>query len=353
MRVYFFLRPQGPPESSNYQHCAVALGEGLRALGVPFCANVDYWREKDGFLFRRDPAVVPEDCSIIITGDEYGQESPVPGHLFGGGRRTVHIDSSDGWRTRAEAPAYRRFDLVLRTHSNAHYRYPSNVRPWAFGLTERILSHSSGGLPFQERARALLWPFRVSHPVRSRASGVRSDLSGRFPADDSVDAAPGPELLEEHALWAATGRRHYPAFFSRLRQTMLCAAFGGYFAPGILGRTESLGERTLYAVCSRLRVATRTVMQFDSWRFWESLASGCLTLQLDYHRYGCLLPEMPVSRTHYAGIDLAERDPSAWILDSSDEELASVACTGRDWAVEHYAPAPTARRLLRLLGERV
>ncbi len=57
--IYFFLRPPGPPEAAGYQHCMVALGEGLRSLGMPFFANRDYWREPGGLLFRGTRPSVP------------------------------------------------------------------------------------------------------------------------------------------------------------------------------------------------------------------------------------------------------------------------------------------------------
>jgi hypothetical protein len=351
-RVYFFLHPQGPPEDASYQHCAVAIGEGLRSIGMAYSSNIDYWLGATGPLFRHEAGIGPEECAILVVNDEYDRIGTIPDHLFGGGRRTVYIDSSDGWRTRAEDRYYRRFDLVLRTHYNRHYRYPENIRPWAFGLTERIVAACKEPGPFGSREPRILSAFRVSHPVRNAASRVvLHQLSRRFSVDQEIDPPPRRESTGDYSLWAATGRRHYPQYFVRLQKSALCAAFGGYFAPGVFRSTESFGERALYAAYWRLAARSKTVMQFDSWRFWESLAAGCLTLQVDYDRYGCCLPEMPAAGIHYAGFDLGARDCASWVIDARDEELASAAESGREWCIRHYSPQATAQRLLSLLGE--
>ncbi|HUW39954.1 MAG TPA: glycosyltransferase [Rectinemataceae bacterium] len=352
-RVYFFLRPQGAPEAAGYQHCLVALAEGLEELGIPFGANRDYWKEDGRVLFRRDEALRPEDCEVLMTSDEYtGSGGEMPASLLDGRRRTVYVDSSDGWRTRAEAPEYRRFDLVLRTHYNRRYRYPGNVKPWAFGLTRRIIGAcggAGGSVPgFAGREPRVLVNFRVGHPVRQAAELLLAPaLAERFAIDRSVDEPPasGPD----RGLWEATGRRHYPSFYARLVSSRACAAFGGYFAPGLFGSTEALPERALYAAFWRLGRRTRTVMQFDSWRFWESLAAGCLTLHVDLAAYGCALPVEPRPGEEYLGFDFDRRDCAAPLRESSDEELGRIAAAGRSWALEHYSPRAQAARLLQLL----
>jgi hypothetical protein len=330
----------------------IALAEGLRELEVPFHSNICYWNEGGTSLFDVTPGMKPEDCDVVVTSDEYEPFGTIPSGLFGSGRKTVFVDSSDGWRTRTEAETYRKFDVVLRTHYNDRYRYPENVHPWAFGLTNRILAACVRPEPFHQRKARVLVNFRVSHPVRRAAvDRVLPQIAARFAPDANRDETP-VEGSQDRSLWEATGRRHYASFFLRLKRTMVCAAFGGYFAPGIFRSTERLPERILYNLIGRANKRTRTVMQFDSWRFWESLAAGCLTLQADYERYGCLLPEEPKSRTHYAGIDFDSRDRAQFLLDSDLDDLAEVADRGRQWAFEHYSPAAVASRLLRMLGYR-
>jgi hypothetical protein len=35
------------------------------------------------------------------------------------------------------------------------------------------------------------------------------------------------------------------------------------------------------------------IARWESWRFWESLASGCATVALDFEEYGLVLPVIP------------------------------------------------------------
>jgi hypothetical protein len=351
-RFYFFLRPQGVPTDSGYQHCLVAIAEGLRQLDVPYSSNICYWREGASYLLNADSRVLPEDCEVVITSEEYERFGTLPKSLFSGGRKTVFVDAADGWRTRTERKNYRQFNLVLRTHFNRCYRYPENVHPWAFGLTSRILAACADPKPFEQREKRMLVNFRVGQPVRKEAAEkVLTKLAARFALDSSFDQPPEGKGLDT-VYWEATGRRHYPTFFERLQTTMGCAALSGYFAPGVFGSTESIAERALYKLVSRLGKRTHTIMQFDSWRFWESMAAGCLTLQVDYGRYGCCLPAEPYSGVHYAGIDFESPKSVQFLLDSDLKTLAAVACAGRQWALENYSPVVTARRLLGLLGYR-
>jgi hypothetical protein len=349
--IYFLLRPLGDPEHSGYQHCIIALAEGLQSLAIPFFSNIDYWQTKDGHLFCSNRNVDPADCDVLVSSNEYEGVGNMPDALFRGGRRTVYLDTSDGWRTRCESSAYRRYDIILRTHLNAHYSYPKNIYPWAFGLTQRMIDACENPLPFEKRKQRVLVNFRVSHAVRRVAEKkVLPGLKERFEIDRSVDDAPAPDSGVERLLWEATGRRHSGSFYARLKSSMICAAFGGQFSPGIFRRTENLAERVLNNAVWQMGRTTGTIMQFDSWRFWESMAAGCLTLQADYERFGCCLPVMPQNGIHYAGIDLLARDSTQSLRDSSLQDLAKIAEAGRAWALEHYSPAAVARRLMSLLS---
>ncbi len=88
------------------------------------------------------------------------------------------------------------------------------------------------------------------------------------------------------------------------------------------------------------------IIQFDSWRFWESLAAGCLTFHFDFEKYGMTLPVMPENRVHYIGVDLNNIDETIGFIEQNPDRLAEIAANGRKWALEHYSPRPTAQRFL-------
>jgi hypothetical protein len=91
------------------------------------------------------------------------------------------------------------------------------------------------------------------------------------------------------------------------------------------------------------------VVRWDSWRFWESLAAGCLTFHLDFEKYGFLLPEMPMPWKHYIPIDMADPVGSVERFMDSRSRWSEIAHGGREWALKHYSPTACARRLLRLM----
>jgi hypothetical protein len=100
----------------------------------------------------------------------------------------------------------------------------------------------------------------------------------------------------------------------------------------------------------RTGLETGTVAQFDSWRFWESLAAGCLTFHVDLERYDCLLPVAPENGRHYFGIDLGSPGREAERVLRSADSFGEIAARGRQWALEHYTPLATARRFVQSLS---
>jgi hypothetical protein len=88
------------------------------------------------------------------------------------------------------------------------------------------------------------------------------------------------------------------------------------------------------------------IIRWDSWRWWESLAAGCLTFHLDFERYGFHLPVMPRAWEHYVPIDLADPKGTVDRLMAERPRWAAIAASGRTWARTHYGPEAVARRFL-------
>jgi hypothetical protein len=90
------------------------------------------------------------------------------------------------------------------------------------------------------------------------------------------------------------------------------------------------------------------LLQFDSWRFWESLASGCLTIHAYFDKYCILLPVMPINGTHYFGVDFTnlERTRQRFLDINSHKTIAN---SGREWVLKNYSPEAVATRLLDLI----
>lgn len=347
MRVYFFCREPGPAEAAGYEHGLVALAEGLRALGVAVAGNRNLWPQDHGWLIPQAQESPEAFDVVVISSESHAGGGRLPDeYLKIRGPRRVYLDQADGWRTEASSDRDWPADVVLRTHYNSHFRYPSRVRPWAFGLTNRMLQSCAGGRPARERDPVVLCNFRVGHPVRDRlTSSLKSRFLGRWTWDDRIDIRP-PQGQEDLKWWALTGRRHNPAYYERLQTAQGCLAFGGFFAPDFASAPTSIVGRLGYRLVQRAGWATRTLTQFDSWRFWESLAAGSVTVHGPLAEWGAVLPVMPEDGEQYVSYEPRISDHD--FLARWDRYLAGSG--GQAWAITHYGPRPTATRFLEILA---
>ncbi len=360
LRFYFFLLPQHEAaQSTRYQHPAIALGEGFRSLGIPFVSNVDHWLAASASnpLFRSDPGVDPYTCSaVFFTSDWLDEGHSIPPHLFDGADRpiTVYLDHEDGSRIKSLRPGFPKFDLVLKAHYSATMPFPASFRPWAFGLTDRIIEATRPRDPIEPRLQRLLVSYRHSaypHAVRKFMDRAFLDrLDGKLDVDHydtDLDLAPR-DATTEH-LWRMTGRRHSSHYYAALRQSAACACFGGYFIPRVPSKESHVLSRLSKRVLGRFRLATSRIVQFDSWRLWESLAAGCASIHLDFDRYAARFPVMPRNWEHYIGLDLKHLDRDITRMTAEAGLLERIGQAGREWSLAHYGPAPTARRFLDLI----
>jgi hypothetical protein len=355
--VYFFLRPYRTKADAGFQHRCVALAEGFQKIGVPYFSNIDYWRfgpELEKTLFRRDASVEPSDCDVLVCEQAFFDDNkrlPLQFAQPSKKYRTVFIDSSDGWRTPALGEYSKGVDIVLKCHFNTRFRYGDNVRPWAFGLTDRIQETLNSPLPWSQRRKAVLYNFRCTHPVRSVANTrFLPHLAPSLLADGTTDNE-APRGRYDSFMWDQTGGRHHPSFYARLEQNAACAAFGGYFVPTFSSSLDSLALRAAYRFITASHMQTRSVAQFDSSRLWESLAAACLTFHVDLERYGCLLPAMPTNGVHYYGVDLSRPEKEAERIRECESSFEAVSQAGREWCIANYSSEATARRFLKFVAE--
>ncbi|MEY2831241.1 MAG: hypothetical protein RLZZ574_499 [Cyanobacteriota bacterium] len=360
-KIFFYCYPMGSPEEPYYQDLAICLGEGLKQLGIPFYADRNYWQlspKSSDCLFQHDPRFGPDDCKVVIMNHQWFRGGgTIPARLFHSERKyvTVYLDGTDDVnQTYSFEREFNQFDLILKTHYSSKSQYPRNFYPWAFGLSQRLLNELDCISPWVERQQNLLVNFRDngSHSVRN----ILPKLF--FPEIDKVlSVNKAGEAYEKfpsepyhRLMWEQTGRRHYPNYYHRLQQTAACAAFGGYFLATYPRNPASFGSRLLRKLIDELGWHSDRVLQWDSWRFWESLAAGCLTFQLDFAKYGLVLPVMPTNWQHYIGVDLKDVSAAVDQLKGEPELLAKIASQGREWAIANYAPEAVAQRFLQIVA---
>jgi hypothetical protein len=371
-RVYFYCRD----EEANLQEDVIALAEGLDALGIPHFSSANYWRRSPAagdYLLRHDPAITADDCDIAVVsytwpswmqpGTYRVDRRPLPDGLFKPGRRyrTVYMDSHDGYRTVSWEPAFRQFDLILRSKLNRRAWHPSNMRPWVLGLNSRSLDATENARPFAERQPRILINFGASHPfphgTRELAAETFEPRITRVLGIDSTkdDLSRPPADPTDALLWRQTGGRFSRAFYERLKANQAVACFCGELIPPapfqgadlyLAGGNRARLRRALFEAASAFDRRPRRSVQWDSFRFWEGLAAGCAVFNLDLDLYGAELPVMPTNWEHYIGIDLDRVDDAIDRLAADPACLERIAAAGRRWALEHYSPAAMAGRLL-------
>jgi hypothetical protein len=163
------------------------------------------------------------------------------------------------------------------------------------------------------------------------------------------DLANPPQDPYHHLRWTQTGRRHFPSYYKRLKESSACACFGGYFlGPGFTDYHHKISHYSAKAI-GNLGVKTNRIGQWDSWRFWESLAAGCVTFHVDFDKYGFELPVLPQNWKHYIGIDLDNIGGTIDRIAQEPELLEQIAVRGRDWAIANYSPKPVALRFMNKL----
>lgn len=372
-RVYFYCRDN----ADAYQDDVVVLADGLQQLGCEVYSSCNYWRrstEPNDWLVRHDPLIRPEDCDIVVVSYIWSRwinanfevdERPIPTGLFAPGRRyhTVYLDYDDGYETASWQPEYRTFDAIFRAKYNIRCQHPSNHRPWALGISTRMISCTRNALPWQQRRPEVLVNFGASHPY---AHGARTQAGPPFLAaarahfainDQRDDLSQPPDNPYDRLMWEQTQHRHSHAYYERLKSAQAIVAFCGELIPPtplhpryLVGGRRAKINRAFHDALAYFDPRPPRLIQWDSWRFWEGLAAGCLVFNLDLPYYGVELPIMPQPFVHYVPVRIESPADSLTRLQSEPGLAERIASQGHAWALEHYAPRALARRFLDTMG---
>lgn len=377
-RVYFFIA-----EHEMYNDAAIHLAEGLHEIGVPFSANRNFWQiepDQSAYLFTTDPRIRPEDCAVVVlttlwfhymepeTFEIKGLD--MPDGLVGSGRRNklVLLDAEDGYKTTSFEPLFRKFDIVFRTKMNRHtFNFP-NMSPWILGFGQRIIKATSNTPSFARRKRCIVQNFGFTHKF---THGVRRVAADRFLnrveshfALDCKHSLPNvaPNLPWDLLMWNQTVGKHNPDYYKQLCEAQCVACFCGDFAPGLprdpsvllVGGNKARLLRLFYFILSRVLHISDRIIQWDSWRFWETLMSGSVAIHANLEKYGVDIPVMPVNWKHYIGLDFdnIDRDINRFLA-LDQEQLSRIGTCGREWALDNYSPSASAIRFLATIKSEI
>lgn len=324
-------------DSTSLSFAATCLADGLRQLGVPVFANIDYHDPLiSDFALTASPAPDTESVACVVidileTASLHNQlvrfASPHP--------RTVITCMHDNVGEIC-FPDH----IVFCTHESRLRSITGRRLPMAFGVSSAMMRHADSLLSNDiERTPNFMANFRPSEGQSLRAS---LDLSLIPILQDyfSVDSK-----LVGSGRWGADYYRHLSRQFG-------CLAYGGFYSQNLLLNDWFLTIEPLHTFLLNTQYHHDTVvLRWDSWRFWESLVFGCVTIHLDFDRYGLALPVMPENWKHYVGLNLADLRRDVERLHDERDRLPEIARQGRLWALEHYSPVAVARRFVTTIQE--
>ncbi len=221
--------------------------------------------------------------------------------------------------------------LMFVAHENRFASKGGRRIPIAFGMSDSLVAATAQRKPPSQRTPRALRNFRASMNQSLRAAldlSYVALLERHLPIDRSIyDAQP---------------------YLDALMDAPVCLAYGGDFYAPLMENPWFAKHEPKMAELHKFERLDRAglVIRWDSWRLWESFTAGCVTVHLDFEKYGFALPVLPTPWVHYAPIDLDNIAGSVTQLLDRRGEWDQIAERGRAWAIEHYSPKPTAMRVL-------
>jgi hypothetical protein len=145
-------------------------------------------------------------------------------------------------------------------------------------------------------------------------------------------------------------------YLQQLSSVNAVCAYGGEFIPDYWGfeylraEWEKQGQFTYKF---KYMGATPVVLRWDSWRYFESAVMACAPIQLDFDKYGFVLPVNPEPWVHYIPVDLSyasniPHDLSDRVSDDP-EYLTKIGRNARQWVLENYSPSAQAKYVLSVI----
>lgn len=373
MTIKFFLTPVYPYGDDHYYHEIIAAAEGFEELGYKVIANADYWwiPEEERYLLQgtksKEFDIAVYDYRYVKSFEHLLFREGYPN--FDRNKKHVLLDRND-WLSPIwwGNPHYEIFDLILAGNLYRSVQYPGNVQPSAIGLTKRIMKYIDRNYNDQcPDDEVIGYNFRVSHNMRGyllqniQQLDLKYKVETRFTDSISQNDIDLPEVDKKY--WTQSTKRHNPAYFNLLNETLLFCAFGGYYETRpIIYQPYSLSDKIKrkprYLKYNSLKKAGKDfsdeifIFQHDNFRFWEVMYAGATAINLDLMYWDFWLPAEPVSGKHYLGITkLNAENLKDEINQLTPSELFKISSEGRKFVEQNYSPRALAQRILNHLDQ--
>lgn len=318
-------------DSTTFSYAATCLADGLQQLGIPVFSNIDYHEPLiSDFAFIRncDPELPGQAACLLLDLQETAAFNNKMISIEPLHERFIALcmqDDVSGFCLQGPA-------AMLCAHENSLRELDGARIPIGFGVSSAMIRRALRVVREQPRTERFLHNFRPSLNQEVRAC---------------LDLVLVPALQQHFTVARGTvgGMRWSDEYFRLLASSTACLAYGGCFGQDLGQNDYFRGTKGDEQGLVRYR-APSVVLRWDSWRFWEALVFGCLSVQLDFREYGFKLPVMPENWQHYVGINLADVRRDVERLMDERARLSEIAWNGRIWALENYSPIAVARRFL-------
>ncbi len=335
--AYFFF-PKGFP--ANKPLTLIALFQGFQDLGIPVHSNIDHIvRGEPRTVFRNTGADINASACVLTDlhfyKPSYATNEDIHNKLRSfPNEKQIFVTMEDNCQF-CVLPE----DLpVLTVHQTEGLRQFGTRPLWTIGLSRGIQERTRETRPINERVKTFIANFRPSGSSEMRPF-MQLALFPNF-------AGTGFELFTEQT--EATGATFQDADFIE----MLTSSYGSMGYCGTIGEDmqrnpffkDDPGQNYMKKIMEI--VHEPYFVRWESFRFWESLAAGCLTLNLDCAKYGLKMPVPIGSWEHYAAIDLADPKGTVERIIDEPDRMIEIAQAGQRFVHEHYSPAAAARRFI-------
>ena len=358
-----------PYGNDHYYHEMIALAEGFEELNHIVIGNCNYWWQPEKNSFLINEAI--EDNSFDIAIYDYRYVTSFDHLLFRKGypnfdqsKKHILVDRNDWlqpiwWKNKH----YDIFDFIFAGNLYSNINYAKNIRPWAIGLTKRIMNtidkyYQNGS----KREELVGYNFRVNHNMRGY---VLDNLMGSLKKLPAVDKFTNGEVqgdVDKHYFKAST-RRHNPEYYKLLCSVRSFMAFGGYYEHKPMrylpySILDKIARKPAFFKYKSHKKSNKDfsdeifIFQQDNFRFWEVLYSGSIAINIDLEYWNFKLPVMPKQGLHYLGIKkLKGNDMERTLSKLSSAKLEKIGNDGREWVTQHYSPKAQAQRILSTLKQ--
>lgn len=362
--IKFFITPVYPYGNDHYYHEMIAVAEGFKELGYKVIGNCNYWwmPEKNEFLLKED---IEGDYDIAIYCRRYVLSFE---HLlFRKGYPNFKLDKINILNDRNDFlspiwlnPHYQIFDLILAGSMVKGLKVPSNVRPWAIGLTNRVMNVVDKYFDEEKDIEPIIgYNYRVGHNLRSYINENLLKLSHKYPYQSKFSTIQSNDTAEDIYYFKSSTKRHVPDYYKTLNECLMFSTFCGYieYLPKIYQPYNMLDKlrRKPFAILNKMtsdKSRFQFVFQHDSFRTWETFYARACPINLDYEDWGLILPEMPINGVHYIGMKRFDFKSFIEKIESMDiNDIEQIGLKGKEWVAEHYSPKAQTNRILNYLKE--